>query len=220
MAGAVLAGLAGLALVVAAVVLLTRSDDTAPVQIVAPEPTTPAASAPTEAPTEPVQIRVQISGAVRLPGVYEMRDGDRVIDAVAAAGGAAVDADLSRINLALRVQDEAHYHVPFVGETPPPTVIMPTNDTPSNGSIPGSIPGDAASTDGSSSPASLIDLNTATGQDLESLPGIGPVMAGRIISHREANGPFLSVDELENVSGIGPKTMESIRPLVTVSGSP
>ena len=72
---------------------------------------------------------------------------------------------------------------------------------------------------GSSGPASAIDLNTATAQELESLPGIGPVMAGRIIAHREANGPFASVDGVENVPGIGPKTLESIRPMVTVSSS-
>ena len=111
--GAGMAGLAGLALLVAAVVLLTRSDDTVPVRIVAPQPAAPTIAGPAGG------IRVQVGGAVRLPGVYAMSEGDRVMDAIAAAGGVSPRADLSAINLARRVQDEARYYVPAVGETPP-----------------------------------------------------------------------------------------------------
>ena len=200
--GAGLASMAGLALVVAAVVLLTRSDDAAPVRIVAPEPAPFAESDPAAR-----DIRVQVSGAVRLPGVYAMEDGDRVIDAIAAAGGVAPSADLSAINLARRVQDEAHYYVPFIGQTPPPSPAASSETFP-----------ETARPSSRADPNSLIDLNTASEQELESLPGIGPVLAARIIAHREANGPFRSVDDVENVPGIGPKTLESIRPLVTVSG--
>ncbi len=197
-AGVVLALLAAAALVVAAVVLLTRSDDVDPVVVVAPEPEN------TPVPATWTDIRVQVSGAVFSPGVYPMAEGQRVIDAIAAAGGLRPEADLSGLNLALRVQDEAHYHVPYPGEMPSPSVSAQSGQTA----------GIHAGTSG------LVDLNTADSRELESLPGIGPVMAGRIIAHREANGPFASIDDMENVPGIGPKTLESLRPLVTVSGTP
>ena len=200
--GAALALLAAVALAAGAVALLIGGDDAAQVRIVAPEPTAAATPAATD-------IRVQVSGAVMSPGVYAMNNGDRVMDAIAAAGGVDPGADLSGINLALRVQDEAHYHVPTVGETPPPSPAGASSTSPGTGGR------------GTSSTAnSLIDLNTASAQELESLPGIGPVMAGRIVAHREVNGPFAAVDDVQDVPGIGPKTLESIRSLVTVSGEP
>ena len=201
-AGAGLALLAALALLIVAVTLLTRSDDVAPVRIVAQGATAVAEPASRD-------IRVQVSGAVRLPGVYAMNSGDRVMDAIALAGGVDPKANLSAINLARRVQDEAHYRVPFVGETLPPP---PAGDsTMSAGMV----------QPGNGSPAgSPIDLNSASALELESLPGIGPVTAGKIIAHREVNGPFATVDDVENVPGIGPKTLESIRPLVIVTGGP
>ncbi len=198
---AVAAGLAllgALAIAVAAVMLMTGDDETAPVLMVAPEPTPlPQATGP--------DIRVQVSGAVVSPGVYTMSEGDRVMDAIAAAGGVQPDANLSALNLARRVQDEAHYHIPFIGETPSATVAVPS------AAVQDRRRGDESS---------LIDLNTASARDLEALPGIGPVMAERIIAHREANGPFSSTDELDDVAGIGPKTLESIRSLVRVSAEP
>ena len=193
-AGVALALLAAVALVVAAVVLLTRGDEVEPVVVVAPGP---------ESPTR-ADIRVQVSGAVVSPGVYPMVEGQRVIDAIAAAGGVRPEADLASLNLALRVQDEAHYHVPYLGQT-----------SPGQASTASSSPVGA-----SSGASGLIDLNTADSRQLETLPGIGSVMAGRIIAHRESNGPFASIDDVENVPGIGPKTLESIRPLVTVTGTP
>ena len=196
--GVALASLAALALVAAAVVLLARNDDAAPVRIIAPQPT---------AQMEPAakDIRVQISGAVISPGVYSMSDGDRVMDAIAAAGGVSPDADLSAINMARRVQDEAHYHVPVVGEPGATASQSPSTDT--------AVPGADVSNP-------LIDLNTASSLELRTLPGIGPVYAERIVSHREANGSFASVDDVQDVSGIGPKTLESIRAFVTVAGEP
>ena len=195
--------MAAVGLVIAGVVLLAGGDDVAPVLIVAPDPT----AAPLQVPPE---LRVNVSGAVMSPGVYEMSNGDRVMDAIAAAGGVQANADLAYINLARRVQDESHYHIPLVGESPPPA--PPKSSTLGNSSY-------AQSPAQSSSPSvSLIDLNTASAQELETLPNIGPVMAGRIIAHRDANGPFTSVDDVENVPGIGPKTLDSIRPLVTVAG--
>ena len=195
--------MAAVGLVIAGVVLLAGGDDVAPVLIVAPDPT----AAPLQVPPE---LRVNVSGAVMSPGVYEMSNGDRVMDAIAAAGGVQANADLASINLARRVQDESHYHIPLVGESSPPA--PPKSSAPVSSSY-----AQSPAQSGSLS-TSLIDLNTASAQELETLPNIGPVMAGRIIAHRDANGPFTSVDDVENVPGIGPKTLDSIRPLVTVAG--
>ena len=186
-----IAGLAGLALLIAAVVLLTRSDDAAPVRIIAPT------AAPASKPAP--DIKVQISGEVMFPGVYSMGPDDRVIDAIAAAGGNGPNADLSGINLSKRVQDEARYHVPAIGESAPVTYVSAANSGQGNGQI---------------------DLNTAPSSELESLPGIGPSLANAIVVYREDNGPFDAVDDVDNVPGIGPKTLDSIRQLVTVSGRP
>ena len=197
--------LGALALAVAAVVLLAGGDDAAPVVIVAPEPTAiPEQSLP--------RIRVHVSGAVMSPGVYEMNDGDRVLDAIAYAGGVQPNGDLASINLAQRVQDEAQYHIPQSGES---TAVH--NSAPAQRA---SIPNDRAPLAGGRASPSLIDLNTATARELELLPSIGPTMAERIIAYRETNGPFASIDDVENVPGIGPKTLESIRPMATVAGSP
>ena len=184
-----IAGLAGLALVIAAITLLTRSDDAAPVSIVAPT------AAPASKPAP--DIKVQVSGEVMFPGVYSMGPDDRVIDAIAAAGGNGPNADLSGINLSMRVQDEARYHVPAIGESAPVAYVSAANSGQGNGPI---------------------DLNTAPSSELESLPGIGPSLANAIIVYREDNGPFAAVDDVDNVPGIGPKTLDSIRQLVTVSG--
>ena len=188
---AAVVGLAGLAMFIAALVLLTRSDDAAPVSIITPAP------APASKPLS--DIRVQVSGEVMLPGVYAMNSGDRVIDAIAAAGGTAPDADLSGINLSRRVQDEAHYHVPAIGEAK--LLQLPLTATAAAEEVGG-----------------LIDLNTAHANELETLPGIGRSLASAIVAYREDNGLFSSVDDVDNVPGIGPKTLDAIRPLVTVSG--
>ena len=202
--GAALLLLAAIALVIAAVALLTRGDEVAPVMITAPERT----AAPGQTPQS---LRVHVSGAVGSPGVYEMSDGDRVMDAIAAAGGVQPGADLSSVNLARRVQDEGQYHIPLLGE--PPAVNAPGFSTSASSpkAITQSSPGIPSSP--------LVDLNSATVQELQTLPGIGPVMASRIVAHRETNGPFTSVDDVENVPGIGPKTLESLRPLVTAGNA-
>ena len=196
--GAALSLLAAAALIVAAVLLAAGSDDAAPVRIFAPQPT-----AVVEPPVR--EIWVQVSGAVESPGVYRMNEGDRVMDAIAAAGGFSPGANTSTFNMARRVQDEARYHVPTLGEVsataPPPSATVSTRRE--------SGPGE-----------SLIDLNSASSQELQALPGIGPVKAENIVSHRDSNGPFGSVEDLENVAGIGPKILESIRSVVTVTGQP
>ena len=145
---------------------------------------------PTATPTPSAQVYV--SGAVARPGVYALHQGDRLQDVVDRAGGLTDDADRARVNLALRVRDQGHYHVPAVGEDLP---VAPSSQ--------------AAGT-------SSTNLNTASLAELMALPGIGEVRANAILEHRERNGPFRSVDELVDVSGIGRGTLDGIRDLVTV----
>ena len=137
-------------------------------------------------------------------GVYPLRPSNRLQQALEAAGGATEDAQLEAVNLALRVQDEGHYHIPKIGETPTAALAQSTTGSQSTRSFKHRICG------------GLIDLNSASAAELESLPGIGPVRASAITGYREKHGPFLLVNELMNVSGIGPATHDSIRDLVSV----
>jgi len=136
-------------------------------------------------------VIVHVAGAVRDPGVHELADGDRVADALVAAGGVLPDAQPDALNLAAILVDGQRIHVPVEGE--------PVQDV-STGTGAGSGP---------------VNLNSADPMLLESLPGIGPATATAIIDDRVANGPFRSVDDLDRVAGIGPATVERLRPLVT-----
>ena len=149
----------------------------------------------------PTVVFVHVVGRVRRPGVYELHEGDRVIDAIRAAGGAKQDADLRSINLAALLTD---------GEQ----IIVWKRGAPGD---PFPVSGPAGSSgSGSGGPPALINVNTATLDQLESLPGIGPALGQRIIDYREEHGPFASVDDLLNVSGIGDQRLADLRPLVTV----
>ncbi|HEX9774670.1 MAG TPA: ComEA family DNA-binding protein [Actinomycetota bacterium] len=150
---------------------------------------TPAAASSSEPAAAGLPIVVHVVGEVKRPGVYELLEGDRVIDAVRAAGGFVKGADRGAINLARPLAD---------GEQ----VVIPAK---SRGSAPA----------GADEPG-LVNINTASQADLESLPGIGPVLAQRIMDYREQHGGFRSVEDLKNVSGIGDKTFASLEPLVTV----
>ena len=166
---------------------------------------TPTAS-PTETPRPtptPAPIVVYVSGAVAQPGVYALPAGARVADALEAAGGATAEADLVQLNLARRVYDEGQIHVPCYGG---PT-LLPSAPVPR---APAGEPAD------SGGPAGLININTAGLEELDSLPGIGPGYAQRIIDYRESNGPFQSIEEIQNVAGIGPSTFARIQSLITV----
>lgn len=206
---AFLAALAS-ALVLGAVVLLVRRDDNAPIQVLLSTPdggaVTPGASggAASNVSGAKLEVRVYVSGGVSNPGVYSLDQDARLGDAVAAAGGATGDAQLESVNLARRVRDEEHYRIPRIGETPPPDST----------SVGGQPQGPAPFATGAD--AGLIDLNSASAELLETLPGIGKVLASLIISYRERNGPFSSVEEITNVPRIGPATYENIRHLVTV----
>ena len=145
------------------------------------------------------RIEVHVLGQVHRPGVVTVSAGARVQDVVRAAGGLLASADLTRVNLARHVQDGEQIVVPRPGQEVT------------------TAPGPAASTaTGASASASPVDLNAADATALDTLPGVGPVLAARIVAYREANGPFRSVDQLDEVSGIGAKLMEQLRPLVHV----
>jgi competence protein ComEA len=165
----------------------------APMVISTPVPTSTLSPSPTPAP-----IRVYVSGAVQRPAVYELPRGSIIQDAVDAAGGPATDADLDAINLALELQDQQHVRVPRAGEANPPPVV--SGGATRSGEMVGH----------------LVDINTATAEELETLPGVGEVTAQRIIDYREANGFFQAVEDIQNVSGIGPKTFEGMRDMITV----
>ena len=156
-----------------------------------PEPIVIEPPAPT---ATPGPIRVYVSGAVIRADVYELPSNSIVRDAVAAAGGAASDADLDQINMAKPLRDGEQVYVPRIGEAPT------------------SVPVGQAGA-GSFGP---ININTATQAELETLPGIGPALAARIVAYREANGPFPNVEAIQNVAGIGPSTFEAIKDLITV----
>jgi competence protein ComEA len=173
--------------------LAQRRPPPQPIRIETPAPTSTPVASPTPAP-----LRVYVSGAVRSPGVYRLPPDSLVQDAILAAGGETETADLVAINLARSLADGEHVHVPSQGETPLPT-------PPGTGAgSPGSTP--------AATVTALIDLNTATAAELEALPGIGPKTAAAIIAGR----PYSTVEDLLRVKGIGPATLEKLRPYVTV----
>ena len=143
------------------------------------------------------EMVVHVAGAVQASGVYRLVPGARVIDAVRAAGGLAADANSDAVNLAAPLTDGERVYVPRLGEVAPVLVA------PSQGS-------------GTSAPAGPVNLNTATADELEALPGVGPATAATILAHREQHGPFASVDDLADVRGIGPAKLDALRGSVTV----
>ena len=188
------AGAAAVAgIVVVALMLLWRD---APAVIAPPATSTPDRPAVVGASPSPMTgVYVHVAGSVRAPGLYGLPVGARVADAIAAAGGARANADLDAINLAQVVTDGLKVDVPRAGAD-----VATSTDAPSPGSGPGA----------------MVSLNSADQAALEVIPGIGPVKAAAIVQYRTDNGAFSSLDELLEVSGIGPATLESIRPYVAL----
>lgn len=160
----------------------------------ATEPAAPVAASPRPGPS-PAPILVHVAGMVRRPGVYELTEGDRVIDAIEMAGGAKGKAALDALNLAATLTDGQQVLVPRSGG--------------------GGVGGPGVAAPGAPG-EQKVNVNTADPSTLETLPGIGEVLAQRIVDHREEHGPFTSVDQLIDVSGIGEVTLEELRDLVTV----
>lgn len=152
---------------------------------------------------EPSGVVVHVCGSVRRPGVYELATGARVEDAVDAAGGALAGAVLESLNLARVVADGEQIAVPDEDDPAPGT-----GGTGGTGAPGGAVGAPAA--------AQPVDINSADAAMLDTLPGVGPSTAAKIIADREANGPFASVEDLGRVSGIGPKRLEQLQGLVCV----
>ncbi len=156
--------------------------------------------------TEPPPIYVQVAGAVARPGVYEVSPEARAFQVIQKAGGFTADADQQSVALAATLSDGCRIYVPRTGESPPGGVAVPQEQ-----SIP--VP---SGTGGSSGAAQPVSINSAGLEQFDSLPGVGPATAQNIITYREANGPFTSIEELTDVPGIGPAKLEQIRPLVVL----
>jgi competence protein ComEA len=172
-------------------------------QLFAPKPPAPVSveraqlPAPTKTPAPRVApvVVVDVAGAVRRPGLYRLPPGSRVADAISRAGGATRHADAALVNLAAPLADGQQVLVPARGA----------------GGVRGAS---LAAPAGAASPAGPVDLNTATAEQLDTLPGVGPVTAQKIVAYREAHGPFTSVDQLDAIPGIGPTRIADLRGLV------
>ncbi|GAA2033710.1 hypothetical protein GCM10009756_27810 [Pseudokineococcus marinus] len=177
-------------------------------------PAQPSSGPPTGVP--PDELVVHVVGRVVAPGVVRLPAGARVVDALEAAGGATPEADLAQVNLARPVVDGEQVHVPAPGEEPPVPAGPPAGPA-SGAGAPGGAAGAGAPADPGSGPeGGPLDLNRAALADLDALPGIGPVLAQRILDTREQLGAFTSVEELGEVSGIGEARLAELRELVVV----
>ena len=159
----------------------------------------------------PAPAVIQIVGEVRSPGVYEMQIGDRVLDAIEAAGGMTEAAAIESVNLAATVKDGSRIVVPAT--TTNASILMHLSE----GTIQDTATARLSEASPLAEPRGLpIDLNTATVEQLKSLPGIGDTRANQIVEFRASKGGFSTLEQLLEISGIGTKTLEAIRPLVTV----
>jgi competence protein ComEA len=180
----------------------TADDGSGAVPAAGASSSTPAGQLPApEGETPDAGVVVHVAGAVHDAGVHRLDPGARVVDAVLAAGGLHPDADESRVNLASPVSDGERVYVPHLGEDTPPSPVAGSAGT----AAPEAADADAP-----------VDLNRATAQELESLPGVGPATATAILEHRARVGAFTSVDQLIDVRGIGPAKLEQLLPRVQV----
>ncbi|HMQ50768.1 MAG TPA: helix-hairpin-helix domain-containing protein [Anaerolineae bacterium] len=158
----------------------------------------------------PAPVRVYVTGAVAKSDVYYLPAGSIIKDAILAAGGFTAEANPERINQALELIDQQQIHVPRLDEENPPPPVQGGAATPvAEGRMQTGIIIDPA-------PGGLINLNTATTEQLDSLPGIGPAIAQRIIDYRESVGGFTTIEEITQVSGIGEATFAKIKASITV----
>lgn len=215
-AGVIALGGVGLVAVLVTVFVLLRDDTPAvaaaklpPVQMVSSAGPTPDAASPP--PGGPVVVSVV--GLVHKPGLVTLAAGARIADALTAAGGPLDGADLVGLNMARRIADGEQI---VVGIAPAPGKPAAMGSSVSTGvQAPASVNTPSAG-DGGPPAGEKVDLNTATVEQLDTLPGIGPVTAAAIVAWREANGRFTSVDQLGDVDGIGPARLEKLRDLVHV----
>jgi competence protein ComEA len=186
-AQAVFLSIVGLVVFFVIYTILKRPEPAAPPLVITlqPRPTAEPAT-----PT-PATISVYVTGAVKNPDVYALPLNSIVKDAITAAGGTTADADLDRINLALHLSDQQQVYVPHKGETSPP---------PPNGAAPATA---------------MININTASVEELDKLPGIGPSIAKAIVDYRTKNGPFKKIEDINEVKGIGDALYAKIKDQIT-----
>jgi competence protein ComEA len=170
--------------------ILKRPEPSSPPLVITLQPRPTAESAT----STPATINVYVSGAVNKPDVYTLPLNSIAKDAITAAGGATADADLDRINLATKLADQMQVYVPYQGEAAP---------SAPNGSAP-------------NAPTEKININTATVEELDKLPGIGPSIAKAIVDYRTKNGPFKKIEDINDVKGIGDALFEKIKDQITV----
>ena len=148
------------------------------------------------------EITVYVSGEVNKPGIVTLNEGDRLAKAVEMVGGTTNKADLNGINMAIKVQDEMHYIIPKIGD------VVKNNNS--------EIVSNDNTNQAEASKTSQININTATIEELDTLPGVGEATANKIVNHRSENGEFKSIEEVKNVTGIGDKKFEEIKNLICV----
>ena len=183
--------LLSIAIVGGVVAWIAMRPNPGPIVISTPEPTPTPVPEPT---STPAPLRVYVTGAVERSDVYLLPAGSLVKDAIAAAGGATDGADLEQINLAIQVYDQQQIHVPRKGEQVTPVAA------------PVGVP----------STTGKVDINTASVEELDTLPGIGPAIAQRIVDYRQEYGAFATIEDITNVKGIGEATFEEIKDLIAV----
>jgi len=182
-----------------------------PIEIVPAEPSAtaePTATVTPAATPTPGMVRVYITGAVAKSDVYFLPQGSIIKDVIEAAGGLNADADPERINQALELKDQQQIHVPRLDEADPPPPVQggaEIDDAPVEDNASRSI-----------SAGGIININSATPDQLDTLPGIGPAIAQRIIDYREKIGGFKSIEQITEVSGIGEATFDKIRDSITI----
>jgi len=152
---------------------------------------------------EDKMITIYISGQVKNPGVVTLENNKRLIDAIEILGGTTEDADLNRINMALRIEDEGHYIIPKIGEEISDNMLNNQNNKLYNGK--------------NEDTENKININSSSIKELEELPGIGEATANKIFKYREENGEFKSIEEIKNVNGIGDKKYEGIKDLISIN---
>ncbi|KAG9060239.1 ComE operon protein 1 [Cutibacterium granulosum] len=230
----------GVVLVLILVVVAVQLMRSRPTEIAATQPVLAASGSPqgsaspvnstpdpnTMAPATPSSIRVHVIGRVNDPGVHEIPVNGRIIDAIDAAGGMASGAHPGSLNMAQPVCDGCQILIPASGNG---KVIVPSGvqggggspgqPAPGGGTLSGAaaVPGgNGAATQGGPASGDLVDLNTATVEQLQTIDGVGPVMAERIFTWRQEHGRFTSVDELQEIDGIGPKKFAKLKDRVRV----
>ncbi|RDY29793.1 competence protein ComE [Romboutsia weinsteinii] len=147
----------------------------------------------------PKGITIYISGAIKNPGILTIDKEKRLYDAIEELGGVTEEADLNRVNLALKLSDEQHYIIPKIGEE----IQVADN------SVQGST-----TQESKNNQSKIVNINLATLEELDSLPGVGEATANKIINYREENSSFKSIEEIKNVNGIGDKKYEDLKDLI------